>query len=373
MRKNIFSLAAILLLAVSCAEFEPVFTGTYAEPEPEQATALEVNTTIAKLTAMYKGKPLEIRKDIVIEGIVSTTDQPGNFYKSFYIQDTTGGIEIKMGKNSLYNSYRPGQHIYVKCKGLTIGMYGFKDNAKYGGNGMVSLGYSDPSGSYETSYLENTLLVDKHIFKGALEDEVVPEVISESQLPGSNATLSTNRYLGKLVTLKGLRYADESFCLLYLNSQLDKKSYTNRVFLSSSNVAETPTCGITTLAMSKTKMTEYIKSGIWDKYKVGSGSNYVMIVDPETGEEREMTIGDLKGDGSYPGVEKAAYSVSQYFMMENTVIQVRTSGFSKFGDAEIDPDVLAGNATIDITGILTLYEGSIQFTVNSLEDIVVNK
>jgi DNA/RNA endonuclease YhcR with UshA esterase domain len=79
----------------------------------------------------------------------------------------------------------------------------------------------------------------------------------------------------------------------------------------------------------------------------------------------------LKGDGSYPGVEKAAYSVSQYFTLGGTSVQVRTSGFCKFADVEIDPAVLKGEKTISVTGVINLYQGSIQITVNSLDDFVV--
>ena len=68
----------------------------------------------------------------------------------------------------------------------------------------------------------------------------------------------------------------------------------------------------------------------------------------------------------------AAYSVSQYFKMGNTEIALRTSGYSKFGDQEIPQAVLDGTATVDITGVLTMYQGTIQLVVNSLDDIVVN-
>ena len=91
--------------------------------------------TIAELASLYKtGSPWKIDKNIVISGIVSTTDQPGNFYKSFYIQDETGGMEIKIGRNALYNDYRPGQTIYVNCTDLTVGQYCQKDGD---GNGMI--------------------------------------------------------------------------------------------------------------------------------------------------------------------------------------------------------------------------------------------
>ena len=354
MKRIYTALLVATVLFAGCEEFQPVFTGKYDNPAPYEKVEMEPTHTIAQLADMYvTGKPWTIDEDIVIEGVVSTTDRPGNFYKSFYIQDETGGMEIKIGKNGLYNDYKPGQTVYVNCNGLTLGMYGYK-SGNYGGNGMVQIGYADPTGEYETSYLEVPLIIETHIMRGEIGEELVPEVISESDLPGKNASLEDCPYLGKLVTLKNLKYADQTFTLLYLNSNLNKKESKNRIFLSDE------TWGITTWAMSKSKMDEYIRSGIWDSCTIGSGN------------DNFGTVGQMRGDGSYPGIEKAAYSVSQYFKMGGTEVQIRTSGYSKFADTEIDPDVLAGRKTIDATGILTLYQGSVQFILLDIDGIKVN-
>lgn len=60
--------------------------------------------------------------------------------------------------------------------------------------------------------------------------------------------------------------------------------------------------------------------------------------------------------------------MSQYFKLGSTDIQIRTSGFSKFGDLEIPKDVLDGTKKINCTGVLTLYQGSFQVVVNSQAD-----
>ena len=383
MKKSLIITAALLALA-SCGlkeEFQPVFTGKYPAPEPERYWSDEDFgriTSIADLVSGYTiGQP-KVLGSTVIKGTVSTTDRPGNFYKSFYIQDETGGIEIKVGKNGLYNDYLLGQTVYVDCEDLTLGMYGYK-SGNYGGMGMAQLGFSDPSGSYETSYMEIPLLIDAHVLRGNPSElhPVTPAVItSASQLPDpKTATQATNKLIGSMVTLKGLTYGNEVFCLLYLDSNQDKKSYTNRVFLSSSNSSD-PTCGITTWAMSKEKMTEYLYSGIWDECKVGSGSTYA-----EDEEGNTLTVGSYRGENGlydasingFNGIERTAYSVSQYFKLGSTDIQIRTSGFCKFCDVEIDPDVLSGRATIDVTGVLTLYQGSFQLVVNNIDDITVNR
>lgn len=363
MKKIYAILFATAFLSVGCEEFQPVFTGKYEEP-PVQEISPEVESlksdviSIADLARMYKtGIPWNIDKDIVIAGKVSTTDQPGNFYKSFYIQDETGGMEIKIGRNGLYNEYKPGQTVYVKCYGLTLGMYGFKAKSSYGGGqGMVQIGYKDPTGEYETAYLEHQMLVDAHILKGEYGQEVEPVILTESQLPGPDDTQVTNKYIGTLVTLKGLKYANETFTLLYVDSNKDKKASSNRIFLSDKQ------WGITTWAMSEAKMKEYLYSGQWDSCLVGNAND-----------QNYGSVADMKGDGTYPGLEKSPYSVSQYFKMGNTEIQIRTSGYCKFSDLEIDPDVLSGKATIDVTGILTMYQGNIQFILLDQNGVVVNK
>ena len=383
MKKSLIITAALLALS-SCGlkeEFQPVFTGKYPAPEPERYWSdedFDRITSIADLVSGYTiGQP-KVLGSTVIKGTVSTTDRPGNFYKSFYIQDETGGIEIKVGKNGLYNDYLLGQTVYVDCEDLTLGMYGYK-SGNYGGMGMAQLGFSDPSGSYETSYMEIPLLIDAHVLRGNPSElhPVTPAVItSASQLPNpKTATQATSKLIGSMVTLKGLTYGNEVFCLLYLDSNQDKKSYTNRVFLSSSNSSD-PTCGITTWAMSKEKMTEYLYSGIWDECKVGSGNTYA-----EDEEGNTLTVGSYRGENGlydasingFNGIERTAYSVSQYFKLGSTDIQIRTSGFCKFCDVEIDPDVLSGRATIDVTGVLTLYQGSFQLVVNNIDDIKVNR
>ena len=376
--KKILIFALSFLTLNSCQslkeEFQPVWGG-YDEPEVDIPVTMAPTHTIGELAAMYEiGNPWTIDQNIVISGIVSTTDRYGNFYKSFYIQDDTGGMEIKLGKNGLYNDYLPGQRIYVSCRDLELGMYGYKSGS---GNGMVQIGFNDPSGSYETSYLESSLLIDTHVFKGEVEGEVEPVVVEADELPVSSDIQGEDScpYLGKLVTIKNLWYSwyddkykdlNEAFALLYLDSNQDKKASRNRIFISGENT------GITTWAMSEEKMDEYLVSGIWDNVNIGNANDY-----------NYGTVGDYKNKinpvngQSYYGIERAPASVSQYFSTEQGgqgfCVQIRTSGYCRFADTEIDPAVLAGEKSINVTGILTLYQGKIQVTVNNITDIEYNE
>lgn len=323
--------AASLALLVSCDEWEPVFTGDYGKADVYEPVTLTPNTTILELKKMYtSGTPLKIDKDIIIGGQVVSEDRSGNIYKSLYIQDATGAIELKLGKNGLYNDYKLGQWVYVKCSGLTLGAY----------NGMIQLGYEDNTGSYETSYIEVQYLIDTHVFRGELGTPVAAKKVSA-------ADLSKEENLGCYVELDGLTYGNEIFLLVYIDPNKDTKDNDNRIFFSDKS------WGVTTWAMSKQGFLNYLNAGTFDSGATNTG--------------RKVT--DLKPELTR---NASAYSVSQYFKMGGTDVQIRTSGYSRFADSQIDPQILGG-ARINVKGILTIYQGKAQFTLIDLNGVEIVK
>ena len=369
MKKTVFAIIiAAAALFTACEEWGPVFTAGYEEPSAEKVytdadmSAYGSMMTIADLSKMYKsktgGSPVKLTTGW-IKGQVISSDFSGNIYRTMYIQDETGGIEVKTGRTNMSNDIRKGQWVYINLNGLTLGMYGGK-TGNYGGAGMIQLGLEDQSGEYETAYIDLPLLVDKYIFKGAMGSEVAPVVLSEDMLPRKNDTQATNHYIGTYVTLKGLKYGDQVFALLYLTYNENTKNSSNRIFLSDR------TWGITTWALTKDRMGSMLEAGTWDSVNVGNSGDYHYGT---VGDHRAVkgTNGDTYGD-----IERNAYSVSHYFKMGSTDIQVRSSGYARFADIEIDPDILSGNVTVDMTGILTMYQGSIQFTLIDLDGVTKN-
>ena len=324
--------AAALLLA-GCEEFQPVFTGKYDNPEYQQPQAMTPTMTIAELKELYVAngsKPVTIERDILVGGQVTTSDKVGNLYKSFYIQDETAGIEVKVGKNGLYNEYKLGQWVYVQCEGLTVGDY----------NGMIQIGYSDPSGEYETSYMEHSAIVETHVFKGPYSDPVEPVVITEAEL-------HDKVNLGRLVTIKDLKYANHIFILAYVDPNDDHKDYDNNgIFIDEEGPDN---YGVTTWACSEQKWKEYLDAGNFDAVEAAG-----------------TTVGELR---KTVGIGSSAYAASQYFTMGRTSVQVRSSGYARFADTEIPEEVLNGSATVTFTGILTEYKGEAQFTLIDLEGV----
>ena len=362
MKKSFILLSALAALFTACEEWQPVATFEYAEPEVQKTwtdadmAGYGSRITISDLCKQYKtGKPSKLDGGW-IKGQVISDDSSGNIYRTMYIQDETGGIEVKTGRTNSSNEFRMGQWVYVKLSGLTLGMYGYK-SGNYGGQGMIQLGFEDQSGEYETAYIDLPLLVDSHIFKGAVEDAPAPAVITASQLPGKNDTQATNRYIGSLVKLEGLKYGDQIFALIYLTYNEDTKQSKNRIFLSDQ------TWGVTTWALTKDRMGKMLEAGTWDSVQIGNSGdyNYGTVADHKNAKGMNGTI--------YGDIERNAYSVSHYFKMGTTDIQVRSSGYARFADLEIDSDILDGSKSVDMTGILTMYQGSIQFTLIDLDGV----
>lgn len=354
MRKHIYTiLVGAVALLCSCEEFQPVFTSSYGNPAPEKIyTEAEIaarglsRKTIAEVKEMYRAKGVfEVSDDIYVKGQVVSSDSTGNFYKSFYFQDETGGIELRLGRYNLCNEYKLNQWVYVSLNGLTVGAY----------YGSLQIGFQDESEKYETSNIEVQRLVDTHLFKGEMGSKVLPRTITASDLNGAYSPV-----LETLVRIDGLKYSNAIFCLLYLNPNLpseerDKNHSSQRVFLSDSP------CGVTTWAMSEEKFKENLNSGIWDSKTNGSDSFHPEI--------SGKTVKWLRENGYFV---PSAYTVSQEFKLGSQVCPIRTSGYAKFCDQQM-PDAILRGASVSVVGVVTYYNGTspaeYQITVNSLEDI----
>ncbi len=388
MKKLLYAIAAFAAI-VSCQslkeEWQPVNPKPYEDGKAFVPVNMDdqVNTTIKELKALYTkhGKPVEIMDNLIIKGEVTTSDEDGNVYREIYIQDATGAICLKLGRSSSYDDYKVGQILYVKCKGLVVGEYGYK-SGNYGGAGLLQLGLlgdgwedylsgtSDKEPEYETSYLDLMPIINKHVFRGAIlaeADRVQPVSFTGAQLTAMKDD-TQNAAVSMLTKLNGLSYGNsdsgkEIFCLFYPDPNLNHTKYEswNRVFLSSPNTrvkGADYTFGITTWSLTKHRFLALAQSGVWDNVEIGDGSG---------------TIGSAYTSFDNFGYEELykdviishpnAQSVSHYFMYDGVEVQIRTSGFARFADVAIPEDVRDGSRKVDIVGILSRYQGSAQFTL----------
>lgn len=132
--------------------------------------------TIAALKAMYTvGTSMQLDDSLIISGIVVADDQTGNFYKSIAIQDSTGGILIRMNSSTLYTAYPVGRKVFIKLGGLWMGDYG----------GLIQIGGAQTLGSAMQVDAIAVNLFDTYIFKGTVNNVVVPTDVTITGLNDS--------------------------------------------------------------------------------------------------------------------------------------------------------------------------------------------
>lgn len=155
------------------------------------------NATIADLKAIFTpGSLTEIKDDLIIGGIVVADDRAGNFFRSFILQDETGGIEVLINQTNAYNFYPVGREIFIRCQGLVIGDY----------NGVIQLGgyvYIE-DGAPE---LGNIVALEDHLIRGLRVGEPEPTVRTINQL--SEDDIST------LIRLENVEFASQEVGLPY--------------------------------------------------------------------------------------------------------------------------------------------------------------
>ena len=368
MKKTLFALAALAAL-VSCKslknEWDPVFDNGKNKPAKETFyTDIDMTNmgmrrvSIADLKALYQGKPTLVSGNVWIKGQVTTSDQSGNIYNEIYLQDDSGAIDLKLGRSSLYNEYKLGQWVYVKCDGLTLGSY----------NGMPQLGFAadeTTTNEYDTSYIQLQALIDEHVFKGEQDTPVKPAVVSEDEIKKALSKGTQDPLWGMLITVQGLTYGNQIFALFYPNPNMAHKSGNpeNRVFLSDAG-----TWGVDTWACTKAGFIGYLNEGVWDAAQVGSGATRYGTIMGTPNQYLSDDVAKKFGSDAFLTYKEiiikyaTANYISHYFKLGSTDVQVRTSGYAKFADKVIDEDILAG-APVDITGIITLYSGAAQFTL----------
>ncbi len=155
----------------------------------------EANMTIAELLSLHECGDLDsydtIPAGTIITGIVTTSDEWGNNYKSINIEDGTAGIQIKINSTALYNKYKVGQRVYVKCDGLHIGDYRKLHQLGMWVNGSMQ---AIPSNK---AY--------KYIFIDGTPQPVSPTIVFTS-IPGANDI--PTEYYNRLVRLEGASFVE---------------------------------------------------------------------------------------------------------------------------------------------------------------------
>lgn len=196
--KKLFQLIILALPLV----FAACQYNKFDEPKEKEEVPLPSAThTIAQVRSFYqegKGGNL-IPGEVVIRGVVASEDTKGNFYRSIFIQDATGGIELKMGMVNMTLFYKQGQEVALRCQGLAIGKYG----------DVISIGYQSNDPNYETSFVPEL---------------IVPKVLLAGRYVGINPIDLTLdklalKYSGMLVKIKDVQFLESELNQTYANPE----------------------------------------------------------------------------------------------------------------------------------------------------------
>jgi hypothetical protein len=219
--KNTWKILAGLLMVTGLVYYSGCVKGDFDEPPIYVPTVdFEANTSIAALKASFTTFR-QIEEDIVIEGVVVANDEAGNLFKKLVIQDETAGIELSLDRYNLYNQFKLGQRVLVKCQGMYIGHY----------NNLMQLGYTfnDDIGRLPEP------LIDQHVFRDSLAGaKPEPKEITLGSLTDlTNDNLARlDSAVSTLVRFKDVRFTDSDAGQPWVKPDEDN---TNRTIIDGSN------------------------------------------------------------------------------------------------------------------------------------------
>lgn len=169
----------ILLEIVGC--------NNYDTPQTEASTPQSTNISIGELQRLTANGGKQIEQELIIGGYVSSSDDAGNFYRTFTLEDSSGGVEIMAGIFELHNLYPIGHYVIVKLNGTHAAYY----------NGVLQIGHTPKSYSnYPTDYFGSRPALDKHI--------ICYDIVKQLSPTPQTITSLGEKLCGRLVTLQGV-------------------------------------------------------------------------------------------------------------------------------------------------------------------------
>lgn len=215
---TLFTIIAMSFAVTSCVQDDDysVPTSLGAEENALLQTLLASSTevTISQVKAMYlvesdpgDNAAVLIDTDIYVKGYVSSSDQTGNFFKEFYIQDSptnpTGALKVAIDQVDTYNQFNIGREVYINLKGLYVGEERIE-------NGVITIGGDSETDDFGTTVLRlNENQIRQKLLRSALTEEMIPLELSLSQI--------TNSHVGLLVKIDNVEFADNLDGELYFD------------------------------------------------------------------------------------------------------------------------------------------------------------
>lgn len=211
MKKTLLYIASLLIASAGFVSCDDDFE-RFPMQLPE--ATWQANTTIAELKLNnWSGDRnyaneiglTESGEHIIIKGRVTTSDQSGNIYKNFVIDDGTGALTVSVNMKNIYQSYLRGQEVVIDATGLYIGKY----------NGQLQIGnreWYDKGNCWEVTFMDEAVL-EEHAQQNGLAklaeidtlDVTIPQL--NEILNAADKTEFIN-FTSKLVRFTNVRWED---------------------------------------------------------------------------------------------------------------------------------------------------------------------
>lgn len=209
---KLFKFLPALVLVCSIIGLNSSCKKKFDNPPYPSNPLIVANTTIAQLKAMHTVAAAYdvITDDIIISGVVTANDKSGNFYKTIFVQDATGALQVNLDATGLYGTYPVGRRLFIRCKDLCLTDY----------NGTMFIGKKViVSGAPTVDGIPGNL-INNHVIGGSLNNPVTPIVVTQGQL-GTNMQ---DPYIGALIQLNDYEFQLSDLTKTYGDTSYYKNS-----------------------------------------------------------------------------------------------------------------------------------------------------
>jgi len=180
--KTIFKIIAVVLFVgafTACVQDDDYSVPTdLGQVENQNLTSLLANSselTIQQVKDIFvAGNPAEqVTSDVYVKGYVSSSDESGNFYKEFFIQDSptnpTAAIKVVVDATDLFSRYNLGREVYINLKDMYVGEV-------RNGDGVIAIGESINVDGEVENFRENVATL--RVLRSAVTETIIPLPLS---------------------------------------------------------------------------------------------------------------------------------------------------------------------------------------------------
>ncbi len=179
--------------------------------ENKNLTALLANSTeltiqqVKDIFTAGSGEAQQITSNVYVKGYVSSSDESGNFYREFFIQDAsenpTAAIKIAIDMRDIFSKYNFGREIYIDLKDLYVGEV-------RSGDGVVAIGENKNIDEEVINFRQNVATVK--VLRSSLTETMVGLPLDLAGISTSNIGMFITVEAQFIASLAGELYVDSA-------------------------------------------------------------------------------------------------------------------------------------------------------------------